>query len=74
MELGDKGPAIVLDDADLEKATKLCATGAILHNGQLCFSIERLFVQYSVLLARSFWPSLNQQCRSSRRLVWQSTS
>lgn len=27
MELGGKGPAIVLEDADLEKAAKLCAVG-----------------------------------------------
>lgn len=48
MELGGKGPAIVLDDANLEKAAKLCAMGAILHHGQLCFSTERIIVQRAI--------------------------
>ena len=33
MELGGKGPAIVLDDADLEQAAKKCITGGK-HNQQ----------------------------------------
>lgn len=35
MELGGKGPAIVLKDADLEKAAADCAFGAFLHHGQI---------------------------------------
>ncbi|GAB1737481.1 hypothetical protein NU219Hw_g1619t1 [Hortaea werneckii] len=48
MELGGKCPAIVLDDADLEKAAMLCAKGAVLHHGQICFSTERIIVLKSV--------------------------
>ena len=48
MELGGKCPAIVLDDADLPKAAALCAKGAVLHHGQICFSTERIIVQRSV--------------------------
>jgi acyl-CoA reductase-like NAD-dependent aldehyde dehydrogenase len=44
MELGGKGPAVVLDDADLEEAAKLCALGAVLNHGQICFSTERIIV------------------------------
>jgi acyl-CoA reductase-like NAD-dependent aldehyde dehydrogenase len=44
MELGGKSPAIVLKDADLEKAAKLCAMGAFLHHGQICMSTDRLIV------------------------------
>ena len=44
MELGGKGPAIVLDDANLQKAAVLCAKGAVLHHGQICFSTERIIV------------------------------
>ncbi|KAF2683990.1 aldehyde dehydrogenase [Lentithecium fluviatile CBS 122367] len=48
MELGGKGPAIVLDDADLEKAARLCSMGAIVHHGQLCFSTERIIVHKAI--------------------------
>lgn len=48
MELGGKGPSIVLDDADLDRAAELCAQGATLHHGQLCFSTERIIVQKSI--------------------------
>ncbi|GAB7358656.1 hypothetical protein MBLNU230_g3885t1 [Neophaeotheca triangularis] len=48
MELGGKCPAIVLDDADLRRAATLCAKGATLHHGQICFSTERIIVQSSV--------------------------
>ncbi|KAK3117758.1 hypothetical protein LTR53_000568 [Teratosphaeriaceae sp. CCFEE 6253] len=44
MELGGKGPAIVLEDANLQKAALLCAKGATLHHGQICFSTERIIV------------------------------
>lgn len=37
MELGGKCPAIVLDDADVQKAAVLCAKGALLHHGQVRF-------------------------------------
>lgn len=48
MELGGKCPSIVLDDADLEQAAELCAKGAIIHHGQVCFSTERIIVQERV--------------------------
>lgn len=48
MELGGKCPAIVLQGADLPKAAQLCAQGATLHHGQICFSTERIIVQKSI--------------------------
>ena len=48
MELGGKCPAIVLDDADLQKAAVLAGKGALAHHGQICFSTERVIVQRSV--------------------------
>lgn len=48
MELGGKCPAIVLDDADLPKAARLCAQGAVKNHGQICFSTERIIVLRSV--------------------------
>ncbi|KAH8890578.1 ALDH-like protein [Thozetella sp. PMI_491] len=48
MELGDQSPAIVLDDADLEKAAELCLRGSMLLHGQVCFTTERIIVQAAV--------------------------
>jgi len=48
MELGGKCPAIVLDDADLPKAAGMCASGATLHHGQICFGTERIIVHQKV--------------------------
>ncbi|KAJ4348427.1 uncharacterized protein N0V89_009801 [Didymosphaeria variabile] len=48
MELGGKGPALVLEDADLEQAAKLCAMGAVADHGQLCFSTERIIVHRAI--------------------------
>ncbi|KAL9062471.1 MAG: hypothetical protein Q9157_008894 [Trypethelium eluteriae] len=60
MELGGKCPAIVLEDADLGKAATLCAKGATLHHGQICFSTERIIVlrkaaeEFQNLLVKAF--------------------
>ena len=48
MELGGKAPAIVLKDANLEKAAEACAVGAFLHSGQVCMSTERILVHSSI--------------------------
>ncbi|RJE20728.1 Dehydrogenase [Aspergillus sclerotialis] len=48
LELGGKASAIVLDDANLEKAAMHCALGSFLHSGQICMSTERIVVQRSV--------------------------
>ncbi len=44
MELGGKATALVLKDADLRQAAKLCALGAFLHHGQICMSTDRFIV------------------------------
>lgn len=62
MELGGKGPAIVLDDANLEQAAQFCALGATMHHGQICFSTERIIVQRSV--AEKFIPILKAAMES----------
>ena len=48
MELGGKAPAIVLKDANLEKAAHGCALGAFVHSGQICMSTERILVHSSI--------------------------
>jgi acyl-CoA reductase-like NAD-dependent aldehyde dehydrogenase len=45
LELGGKDPMIVLQDADLERAANACVWGAFSNSGQLCISIERVYVE-----------------------------
>lgn len=44
LELGGKDPAIVLEDVDLDFAAKEIANGATRNCGQICCSIERVYV------------------------------
>lgn len=44
LELGGKDPAIVLDDADLERAARGIVWGALVNAGQNCASVERVYV------------------------------
>jgi succinate-semialdehyde dehydrogenase/glutarate-semialdehyde dehydrogenase len=44
MELGGKNPMLVLDDADLDNAAEGAIRGCFSNAGQLCISIERLYV------------------------------
>ncbi|MGW7351698.1 succinic semialdehyde dehydrogenase [Streptomyces sp. NPDC054784] len=48
LELGGKNAMIVLPDADLDKAAQGAVRGAFSSAGQLCVSIERLYVHESV--------------------------
>ena len=49
MELGGKAPALVLKDANIEKAAHHCALGAFMHSGQICMSTERIVVHSSIV-------------------------
>ncbi len=44
LELGGKNPSIILDDADIDAAVAGSITGCFASAGQLCISIERLYV------------------------------
>ncbi|MGW8797856.1 succinic semialdehyde dehydrogenase [Streptomyces sp. NPDC055775] len=48
LELGGKNPMIVLDDADIEKAAEGAVAACFPSAGQLCVSVERLYVAESV--------------------------
>ena len=48
LELGGKGPFIVFDDADLDKAVDLAANMGYLNSGQFCAAPTRLIVEDSV--------------------------
>lgn len=55
LELGGKDPAIVLRDADLDRAANACAYGGFFNTGQVCMSIERIYVEepvYDAFLAK----------------------
>ncbi|MCG3171878.1 MAG: Succinate-semialdehyde dehydrogenase [NADP(+)] GabD [Myxococcota bacterium] len=42
LELGGKAPAIVLDDADLERTANALVWGGFANSGQVCASVERV--------------------------------
>jgi acyl-CoA reductase-like NAD-dependent aldehyde dehydrogenase len=44
LELGGKDPLIVLDDADPERAANGAAWGGLANSGQICISVERVYV------------------------------
>lgn len=48
VELGGKDPALVLADADLERAANGIAWAALMNSGQACISVERVYVEASV--------------------------
>lgn len=51
LELGGKDAAIVLADADLERAANGVVWGAMMNAGQNCGAVERVYVEASVLKA-----------------------
>ena len=48
LELGGNAAAIVHADADLDHAVERCAYGAFAHAGQVCISVQRVYVHRSV--------------------------
>jgi len=64
MELGGKDAAIVLEDADLERAAAGIAWGANLNAGQACLAIERVYVVDAI--ADRFERALADEVRALR--------
>lgn len=48
VELGGKDPAVVTASADLDRATTSVLRGAVYATGQVCYSVERVYVDASV--------------------------
>ena len=48
LELGGKDPMIVLADADLERAANAAASYGLNNSGQVCISVERIYVEDAV--------------------------
>jgi succinate-semialdehyde dehydrogenase / glutarate-semialdehyde dehydrogenase len=63
LELGGKNPMIVLPDANLEEAVEGAIRGCFACAGQVCVSIERIYVHESILL-----PFLNRFVERARSL------
>lgn len=59
LEMGGKDAMIVLDDADLEQAARYAVMGSLRNSGQVCVSVERIFVLASI--AESFIAQVRQQ-------------
>lgn len=64
MELGGKNPMIVLDDVEVEKAATIAAYGCFSSAGQLCVSMERIYVLRSI--AETFVPAFAARVASMR--------
>lgn len=48
LELGGKDPALVLADADIDRAAHGIAWGGLMNAGQVCVSVERVYVEAPV--------------------------
>lgn len=48
LELGGKDAMVVLADADLERAATAATWGGMMNSGQLCISVERVYVEAPV--------------------------
>ncbi|KAH7191808.1 aldehyde dehydrogenase domain-containing protein [Fusarium flagelliforme] len=48
LELGGKGPSIVFNDCNFENALAFATAGITLHNGQICATGSRIYVQEDI--------------------------
>ncbi|HZR83014.1 MAG TPA: succinic semialdehyde dehydrogenase [Candidatus Binatia bacterium] len=67
LELGGKDPMIVLKDADLERAANAAVWGGLFHSGQVCMSVERVYVEEPV--AREFTAKVIEKVKQVRQGV-----
>ncbi|QXN95589.1 aldehyde dehydrogenase family protein [Nocardia iowensis] len=65
LELGGKDPAIVLADADVERAAAGIAYGGLFNSGQVCISVERVYVEAPIYTR--FVASLTEQVEKLRQ-------
>lgn len=48
LELGGKDPMVVLEGANIDRAANAAAWGGMMHSGQICMSVERIYVEAPV--------------------------
>merc|ERR1712025_1333443 len=64
-ELGGKSPLIVCDDADLDKAAEVAASGLFFNCGQCCCASSRLLVQDTI------YEEFVKKCTEKAPSVWE---
>jgi acyl-CoA reductase-like NAD-dependent aldehyde dehydrogenase len=64
LELGGKDPMIICRDADLDRAAAAAAWGGCMMTGQVCMSVERVYVEEPV--AEEFTRKLVEKMRAIR--------
>lgn len=64
LELGGKDPMIVLRDADIERAANAAAWGSCFMTGQVCMSVERIYVEKAI--AEEFTRQLEARIQAIR--------
>ncbi len=64
LELGGKDPMIVLKDANIDRAVNAAAWGSCFMTGQVCMSVERIYVAKEI--AAEFNRKLSEKIRSIR--------
>tara|TARA_B100000686_G_scaffold94808_1_gene101368 strand:+ start:73454 stop:74935 length:1482 start_codon:yes stop_codon:yes gene_type:complete len=64
LELGGNDPIIICDDVDIEIAAKGTAWGGLLNAGQVCTSLERVFVMESI--ANDFTEAVIEETKNVR--------
>tara|TARA_B100000315_G_scaffold132304_1_gene121804 strand:- start:2184 stop:3665 length:1482 start_codon:yes stop_codon:yes gene_type:complete len=64
LELGGNDPIIICDDVDVEIAAKGTAWGGLLNAGQVCTSLERVFVMESI--ANDFIEAVVEEAKKVR--------
>ena len=47
LELGSNSPTIIEEDGDVDKAVSRCVIGSFANSGQVCISVQRIFVHQS---------------------------
>ena len=65
LELGGKDPMIVLSDADLERAANAAAFYSMNNGGQVCISVERVYVEAPVY--EEFVAKVTEKVRNLRQ-------
>lgn len=71
MELGGKNAILILEDADLDRAAEIATRASFANSGQLCISMERMYVHESI--ADAFLQRFLERVRGMRlvpRVGW----